>query len=378
MDKQPPVIKRMICYPYHIPLPNSFNTAHQQLGTREGAIVEIYTDGGIIGVGEIAPLPEFTGDAMQDILPHLPQVAEYLRNKTLSEALQILRNDFSTISSSATYGIETALLDTQGQAEGRSLSSILSRSSFSNSSGQNIRSEIAVNTVIGTMATDTAVKRAQEAVGAGFRCIKLKMGRDSEAEVARVSMIRSAIGPSIDLRLDANEGWTRAQAEYILTCCADFNIQYVEQPLARDDMEGMHALRQAVSIPIAADEVLSDLASARRVLAAEAADVFIIKPQLSGGLYNAQSMLRLASEHGVRCVITSSIEAGIGVAAALHLAASSPEVTLACGLGTLPMLENDLISGALPIYKGGIRLPGGPGLGVTLDKEALAAFSTTY
>ncbi len=370
------IIRTIQWHPYRVPLLTNFGTAHQQLATREGVIVEIYTDDGIVGVGEIAPLPEFTGDTVQDILPFLPYIAEHLQNKSLPEALSILHSNLNTIPSSARYGIETAFLDAQGQSEGRSLSSILAQSSSSNGDGQIIRSEIAVNTVIGTMSTDATVKLAQEAIAAGFRCIKLKMGSEPEVEVARVGAVRVAIGPLIDLRLDANEGWTREQAKSILMHCADFNIQYVEQPLSRNDLEGMHALRQTVSIPIAVDEMLSDLASAQRILAAGAADIFIVKPQLSGGLYNTQRMLQLASEHGLRCVITSSIEAGIGVAAALHLAASSPEVTLACGLGTLPMLKNDLISGALPIYRGTMRVPDAPGLGVTLDREALATFST--
>ena len=369
------IIRNMQWYPYQIPLPTSFNTAHQQLAYREGAIIEIYTHTGITGVGEIAPLPEFAGGSIQDVLLYLPHIAEHLRDKPLSEAILLLREKFSTIPSSATYGIETALLDAQGQSEGRSLSSILSQSSSSDHGSQTIRSEISVNTVIGTMGVDATVRRAQEAIAAGFSCIKLKVGRDLELEVARIGAVRAAIGPLIDLRLDANEGWTRAQAEDILMRCTDFNIQYVEQPLARDDLEGMRMLRETVPVPIAADEALSDLASAQRVLAAKAADIFIMKPQLSGGLYNAQRILQLANKHEIRCVITSSIEAGIGIAAALHLAASAPEVTLACGLGTLPMLENDLISGALPIYNGGIGVPDGPGLGVTLDREALATFS---
>lgn len=372
------IIRNVQWHPYRVPLLTNFGTAHQQLATREGVIVEICIDNGTVGVGEIAPLPEFTGDTMQAILPLLPHITEHLQNKSLSKALLILHNNFKAISSSAIYGIETALLDAYGRFEGCSLSSLLARSSSSGGNERTIRSEIAVNTVIGTMDTGAAVSRAQEAVAAGFRCIKLKMGREPEVEVARVGAVRVAVGPSIDLRLDANEGWTRAEAESILTLCTDFDVQYVEQPLSRNDLEGMRALRQRVSIPIAADEALSDLASAQRVLAAEAADIFIIKPQLSGGLYNTQRMLRLAREHGLQSVITSSIEAGIGVAAALHLAASSPEVTQACGLGTLPMLKNDLISGTLPIYKGSIRVPDGPGLGVTLDREALATFSTIY
>jgi len=368
------VIKKVVWYPYQIPLLASFNTAHQQLASRAGAIIEIHTNAGITGVGEIAPLPEFAGGSMQDVLASLPLLADYLRGKQPPEAQLNLYNELHAIPSAAIYGAETALLDIQGQSEQRSLGSILLQASNAFLPHDTLRSQIGVNTVIGTMPTAAAVTCAREAVVAGFSCIKLKLGHDPNVEVARVAAIREAVGPSIQLRLDANEGWTREQAHSILMRCASFDIQYVEQPLARHDLAGMHSLRQMVSIPIAADEVLSDLSSARCVLAAQAADIFIIKPQLAGGLSAAQSMLQLAAEHSIKCVITSSIEAGIGVAAALHLAASAPEVTLACGLGTLPMLANDLVFAALPIHKGSIQVPKAPGLGVALDREALKMF----
>src|SRR5207249_805711 len=104
------------------------------------------------------------------------------------------------------------------------------------------------------------------------------------------------------------------------------DIQYVEQPLKANDLTGMHNLRQAVPIPIAADEAVYDLISARRVLAAQAADVLILKPQLVGGLHVSRQIIQEAREHGVHCVITSAIETGIGIAASLHLIAASPEV----------------------------------------------------
>ena len=82
-------------------------------------------------------------------------------------------------------------------------------------------------------------------------------------------------------------------------------------------------------------------------------------------------MIQLATERGVQSVITSSIEAGIGLAAELHLAAASPAVTLACGLATLNLLIDDLLIDDLPIRAGFLPVPPGPGLGVELDRQAL-------
>jgi len=153
------------------------------------------------------------------------------------------------------------------------------------------------------------------------------------------------------------------------------NIQYVEQPLKAHDLTGMHALRQAVSIPIAVDEALHSLESAQLVLDNEAADVLVIKPQLAGGLRIGQQIIRLAAERGVHSVITSTIEAGIGLVAALHLAAASPSVTLECGLATLHLLVDDLVMSDLPVRGGLLAVPTGSGLGVALDREALDRYS---
>jgi o-succinylbenzoate synthase len=187
--------------------------------------------------------------------------------------------------------------------------------------------------------------------------------------------VREAIGPSIQLRLDANEGWTFEQALTILTACTDWHIQYVEQPLPAHDIKGMRELRRAVSVPLAADEAVRDLASIRALLRAQAVQVLIIKPQLAGGLSASREMLRLASQKTISCVITSAFEAGIGLAAILHLAASSPEVTWACGLATLDRLVDDLLLEDLPVRSGMMAVPSGPGLGVNLDRKALLQYS---
>jgi L-alanine-DL-glutamate epimerase-like enolase superfamily enzyme len=130
-----------------------------------------------------------------------------------------------------------------------------------------------------------------------------------------------------------------------------------------------------VAIPLAADEAITDLASAQQVLTEQAADVLIIKPQLAGGLRMGRQIIQAATQHNVQCVVTSSIDAGIGIASALHLVAASPEITLECGLSTLDKLEDDLIIERLQPKDGLLALPNTPGLGVHLDHTALARYS---
>jgi len=363
---------------YRLPLLNSFNTAHGLMTAREGILVQITAERGISGIGEIAPLPAFGGASLADAGSLLPALVARLLNKTLDEALDLVRAECKTgtkvasaFSTPALCGLEIALLDAIGKAEGCGVCTLLSPP------GTASRAAVPVNAVIGALALGDAIAAARGARKDGYRCVKLKVGLGGsiQEEIERVAAVREAIGSAMHLRLDANEAWKLEEAIAILSQCVPFNIQYVEQPLSAHDLAGMHALRQAVSMPIAVDEALHRFESAQLVLDNEAADVLVIKPQLVGGLHVGQQIIQAATERGVRSVITSTIESGIGLVAALHLVAASPAVTLECGLATLHLLVDDLVMNDLSIRDGFLTVPTGPGLGITLDGEALDRYS---
>lgn len=335
---------------------------------REGAIIELATTQGLVGIGEIAPLPGFVGGTLTDVLRLLPDVTACLQGKTLRDAFQWL--DGEALPSALHCGLEMALFDALGRYEQMSLAALLTDADIQP------RNAIAVNAVVGALSTQAAMREARQAVRAGFGCVKLKVGCMSsvEEEPGRIAAVRSALGTAARLRLDANEAWTLEQAQAVLTTCARYDIQYIEQPLSRHDLHAMRQLRQAVTIPIAADEAVGDLASARIVIATQAADILVIKPQLCGGLRNAQRIIQAAEQRGVQCVITTTIESGISLVAALHLATASPQVTLACGLATAHLLVDDLVLEPLAVQRGVLSVPQGVGLGVTLDRKALKQY----
>jgi o-succinylbenzoate synthase len=299
-------------------------------------------------------------------------LAAQLLGNTLDEALNMLRIDsiaseINAPSAPTLCGLEMALLDALGKTKRCTVSILLSPIDTKPRPG------IAVNAVVGARSVEAVVVDARKAIAAGFGCLKLKVGLETEVqgEIDRIAAVRQATGPDVHLRLDANEAWTLEQAIAILSRCAQFDIQYVEQPLIASNLAGMRILRQAVPIPIAADEAFSNIESAHRILDSEAADILVIKPQLVGGLRAGQQIIQAAADRGVQSVITSSIEAGIGVAAALHLAAASPLITLECGLATLHLLVDDLLVDELAPHNGFLTVPPGPGLGIQLDRQAL-------
>jgi o-succinylbenzoate synthase len=357
---------------YRLPFMHKFHTAHGVLDTREGMIVQVTTNEGILGIGEIAPMPTFNGSSLADALLMFPELAGHLHHSTLYEALELLTAEkVSTKTASVLCGLEIALLDALGKSTDCCVSTLLTPTDFTPRAG------VPVNAVISAKGTKAAASAALNAKLNGFPCVKLKvgLGLSIHEEVERIAMVRDAVGSVMHLRLDANEAWQLAEAIAILSQCVLYDIQYIEQPLKAQDLVGLHTLRQEIPIPIAVDEAVHNLESVYLVLDSEVADVLIIKPQLAGGLRIAQQMIQAASERGVGCVITSTIEAGIGLAAELHLAAASPAVTLECGLATLSLLADDLLSEELIVRDGFLAVPTGPGLGVELDQQALNTYA---
>lgn len=365
-------IKYIRWFPYQIPFRASFTTAHGTLHIREGAIVEVITDNDLSGIGEIAPLPEFAGDNFATALAPLSRLSTQLLGWQLLDALVFLYTEESDLPATTLCGLESALLDAIGKSMECNAMDVIGHPRIIEQGHPDV---VPVNMVIGALATEHTVARALEAMEMGYTCIKLKMrSGQPEAEIERIAAVRAALGSTIHLRLDANESWTLPEAITILSQCTTSMIQYVEQPLPAADLAGMHTLRYNVPVPIAADEALSDHESAHRILAHDAADVLIIKPQLAGGLRMGRQIISEATQHGVQCVITSTLESGVGIAGALHLAATSPEVTMECGLATLHLLADDLLVDGLTLDHGFLAVPTGPGLGVHLDRNALAFY----
>ncbi len=245
---------------------------------------------------------------------------------------------------------------------------------------------VGVNATIPSLGPSAAGLAAQQSVESGFLTLKLKAGaeRETDALVDRVRTIRAAVGPDVALRLDVNGAWDLATAVERLEAIARFDIEFVEQPLAPHDIDGMAELRRRIRIPVAADEAVTSVQGARALISADAADVLVVKPTRVGGLAASAAIAELAAERGVPVVISTLFETGIGMAAALTAAAALPDVRssrvdtpLDHGLATAGLLEHDLLAGSLPVVEGRLFAPGGPGaggLGIVLDATALGRY----
>lgn len=207
----------------------------------------------------------------------------------------------------------------------------------------------------------------------GCRTVKVKVAERGHAlaeDVARVSAVRSQLGPEGRIRVDANGGWGVDEAERALRTLAEFDLEYAEQPCASvQELANLKERIEDLGIPIAADESVRKAFDPLAVARAGAADILIIKAQPLGGISAAR---RIVAEAGLPVVVSSALDTSVGLSMGALLAASIPDVDYDCGLGTAALLAGDVsahpllpVDGAIPVRR------------VDASEELLARYAAT-
>ncbi len=356
-------------FPYCLPFADAFGTAQAALKVREGFIVRLETASGLVGLGDAAPLPEFGGGYPADVERWLSELTPGLVNQTPEAVRPVvarLRKNRGPGAAASAFALETAAFDVLAQAAGLPLSLWLAATYGLSPPSADL--SVPVNATIGQPDIAVACETARQAVASGFGCVKLKVGMETgvAGEVERVGAIRQAIGPDVKLRLDANGGWAVPQAIEMLMALAQFDLELVEQPVTAADLEGLARVRRSAKMPIAADEPVISLETAENIIQTGAADFLIIKPMVVGGLGAGLEIIEMARLAGVGCIVTTTIDSAVGIAAALHLAANLPASIPFCGLATASLLNGPLVENAPPVVAGQMQVPKKPGLGFDL------------
>lgn len=212
-----------------------------------------------------------------------------------------------------------------------------------------LRTRIPVNVTVPAVGPEAA-----HAIVAGSGCHTAKVkvaepGQDEVDDLARVEAVRDALGPGGRVRVDANGAWSPDTAVRMIKALGE--LEYAEQPCAT--LGELADVRRRVDTPIAADESIRRAEDPLRVRAADAADVVVLKVQPLGGV---RAALAVAEACGLPVVVSSAVETSVGLAAGLALAAALPELPYACGLGTLSLLEGDVVSEPLAAVDGVIEV----------------------
>jgi L-alanine-DL-glutamate epimerase-like enolase superfamily enzyme len=177
-----------------------------------------------------------------------------------------------------------------------------------------------------TIAAGSAAEVAMDRIAEGFAVLKVKVGADPAGDIARVTAIRTAVGPDVRLRLDANQGWTPREAVRVLAAIADagLDVEFVEQPVPAWDLDGLAWVSERSSIPVMADESVFGVRDLVEVIRRRAADLVNVKLAKCGGLEPARTLLGLAQAQEMGTMVGSMMEGPVGVAAAAALVAANP------------------------------------------------------
>lgn len=301
---------------FSLPLDRPLATATGEIDSREGFLVTVDA-GGERGLGEATPLPGWTEpfDECEAALESVVDPADAVDD----------------LPPAARHGVSLALTDARARDAGVPLYRYLGRDERVDA--------VPVNATVGDASVEETVAAVDAAVEAGFPAVKVKVGvRPVDADVERLRAVRAA-QPTVTLRADANGAWSRDDAERAFEALADLDVAYVEQPLPAADLAGHAALRGRVGVAL--DESLIDR-GVDAVLDAAAADVVVLKPMALGGPDRAVAVARRVRDAGVEPVVTTTVDGAVARAAAVHVAATIPDVA-ACGLATGDRLAADLL-----------------------------------
>ncbi|MBW2093020.1 MAG: enolase, partial [Deltaproteobacteria bacterium] len=263
----------------------------------------------------------------------------------------------------AACAVEIALMDLAGQTLSQPLSAMLDG---------RINDNLTYSAVVTISEPDKLEGIIDLIRAARATEVKVKVGHDGDLDL--VGMVRRAFGPEVDLRVDANGGWSSDEAIEKIQALQEFGISAVEQPVAKNDLNGLIRVNRQVKPLVIADESLCTLSDAYTLIQAEAVGGFNLRLSKCGGPARTLKLLALAREAGIVCQLGCQVgELGLLSAAGRHFAATQPDLIHLEGSLTRFFLPEDIIVEDLTPGPGGIAAPlPEPGLGVTVLDSALA------
>ena len=346
---------------------------------QDALIVRVHTDEGITGIGEVDSAPL----AAQGMIlgPYSHTVSSGLRHLLLGEdpfeterlwekmyRANIYSGRFG-IGIHAMSGIDIALWDIKGKKLGIPIWKLLG-------GGFHKKIRCYASSLFGNTPEETC-DLARRYADQGFKAVKFgwaPMGKDAATDVALVAAARRGLGEKIDLMIDAGLVWDAKTAIQRARAFAEYNIYWLEEPLAPDDYEGYRKLSEATEIRIAAGEEESGRHTYRRLMEEGKIDVVQVDLTRCGGFTEAMKIAPMAAQHGLP-VANHGFTTYINVAAALHWLNSIPNALIAEFVAQENTnLREFLTRQKIRAQDGYLEMPQSPGLGMELDEEALARF----
>lgn len=336
-------------------LEEPYTIAYETVERADNVFVRIETGRGVIGFGCAAPDIEVTGESAASVLSAVTDTVEpALRGSDPLRTAMLLERLREPLAGqpSARAAVDMALHDILGKTAGLPLWKLLG----------GFRDRIRTSVTIGIVPVDETVVQARGWVRQGFSCLKIKGGRDLDVDVERLLKVREEVGSKIDLRFDANQGYTVDQTLELVRRARRARLELVEQPTPRRQPDLMGRITSEVQVPIMADESLMSLRDAFRLARHGLVDMVNVKLMKVGGIADALQINGVARAAGFEVMVGCMDESAYAIAAGLHFALARPNVEFADLDGHIGLM-GDPAAAAVIIRDGYLYPTGKPGIG---------------
>lgn len=363
-----PGIESLRVHHRRISLVRPFVTAVRSATAIDVVLVEARDSDGRSGWGEAPTSWRVTGESRQSVAAAVEgPLTEAVLGAPVDDpartsgllARSLVRN------SAARMAVDCALYDLAAQASGIPLYRYLG--------GDNgtVRTDMTLSAGLRAEDDDALIATSVQHRDAGFGTLKIKVGAGAD-DVSVLRRVRAEVGADVNLRVDANQGWSAEQAVSVISAWEDagLGIELVEQPVAMDDLDALEFVTRHVRTPILADEAVWTTRDLTEVLRRHAADMVNIKLAKTGGLREAIRMAELAQQNGVAVIIGCMMESHVGISAAASLACAL-EATAVTVRGTAHDLDAGLwmkrspVTGGATYQRDVVNLPDAAGLGIS-------------
>lgn len=364
--------------PIKIPVSKSYIWSHGKVDFFTNVLIETKSDEEFIGYGEadiIFGVSQETPETIIQVVQKYLAPALVGKDPFEIESLLELMDEKVVGNYSAKSGIEFSLWDLKGKYLEQPVYNLL---------GGKIREKIQVDYTIGIDTPEAMARTAKKMLQFGYKTFVVKVGRDLMKDTERVRLVREVVGPSVKVRVDVNEGYTVDKAIKLIKQFERYDVELVEQPVARWDLRGMARVAKAVDTPISADESNSSPQAAYNLIENEAVDILNIKLAYHGGIWNSTKVASVAEAAGIPVIVGGMNHFEVGRQANRHFAVSTKTAFFDYaheGPGPASQSLIDNITEKVVSYDdvknlGGYVLPGDePGLSLKVDDAKVKEYA---
>ena len=366
---------------HNLKIPFSRTVTHRLHARRatEGLVLTVRDNEGMVGFGEGTPRSYVTGEHLEDSLVAARTLAQRVvgqridsRDALFAGLTAIGDSDIAAAHPAACCALETALLDLRARHEGRPLYRL-----FDNA---RTAGRLCFSGVVPFISREDVFLQIVKLVERlNLSALKLKVV-DLSSGIAQLKRIRSELGPDIDIRVDANCAFTPRQALDFIRRARPMNISAVEQPVAKDDIDGLKTVAATSEVPIIADESMYTTRGPQYLIENRICTGLNIRLSSCGGFLKAYDLYQRAIAREMMVVLGSHVgETAILSLAGRHLAMLCPEAVHLEGSFSKYVLQTDLVDADVSFGTNGeAPTPSGAGLGITIDPDRIAEWSEPF